>query len=50
MPVLIDPVVETMITGNISDMLESDILVSSDRVNFGSCIMPWICFPEIMIS
>ena len=44
------PISETMVSGNIQDMFENLNEVSSDRVNFGSEILPWISFEGITIS
>lgn len=36
------PVSETMITGNISDMLRSIGNISRERINFGDALFPWV--------
>jgi len=44
------PLSETMVSGNISEMFENLDEISSDRINFGSGIFPWISFKGITIS
>ena len=44
------PISETMVSGNIQDMFENLNEVSSDRIDFGSEILPWISFEGITIS
>ena len=44
------PITETMISGNVKDMFENIEEISSDRVNFGSAIFPWISFNGITVS
>ena len=41
---------ETMISGNIRGMFEDMDEVSSDRIDFGSGILPWISFKGITVS
>ena len=44
------PISETMVSGNIREMFENLNDISSDRINFGSCILPWISFKGITVS
>ena len=44
------PVSETMVSGNIRKMFENLGEVSNDRIDFGSCIFPWISFKGITVS
>ena len=44
------PLSETMVSGNIQKMFENLDEVSSDRIDFGSGILPWISFKGITIS
>lgn len=44
------PVTETMISGNMADMLKNIEAVSSDSVNYGTCIMPYMAFGGITVS
>lgn len=44
------PLVETMISGNLADLLKSIKSVSKERINFGICIYPWIQTGGITIS
>ena len=44
------PISETMISGNISEMMKNIIGISKERVDFGSGILPWISFNGITIS
>ena len=44
------PITETMVSGNVKEMFENIDDISSDRVNFGSGIFPWISFNGITIS
>ena len=44
------PISETMVSGNIREMFENLDEVSSDRIDFGSGILPWISFNGITIS
>ena len=41
---------ETMVSGDIREMFENIGEVSSDRINFGSDILPWISFKGITVS
>jgi PmbA protein len=44
------PLSETMISGNLQDMLLDVRAISRERVDFGSAIMPWVRFGGITIS
>ena len=44
------PLSETMVSGNIREMFENLNEVSSDRIDFGSGILPWISFKGITVS
>ncbi len=44
------PISETMVSGNIKKMFENINEISSDRINFGSTILPWILFDGITVS
>ena len=44
------PLSETMVSGNIRDMFENLDEVSSDCIDFGSTILPWISFTGITVS
>ncbi len=44
------PISETMVSGNIREMFENLDEVSSDRIDFGSEILPWISFSGITVS
>ena len=44
------PITETMVSGNIREMFENLDEVSNDRIDFGSCILPWISFNGITVS
>jgi PmbA protein len=44
------PISETMVSGNIREMFENLNDISSDRIDFGSCILPWISFKGITVS
>ncbi len=41
---------ETMISGNIADMLKCIKGISSESVNYGTCIMPYAAFGAITVS
>ncbi len=47
---ILNPVSETMISGNMVDALKNIKDISSERINFGYSIMPWIKFGNINIS
>ena len=44
------PVIETMISGNISDMFLNIANISNENINFGDRILPWVAFNGITIS
>ena len=44
------PISETMVSGNISEMFQNLEEISSDRIDFGSGILPWISFNGLTIS
>ena len=44
------PITETMVSGNIKKMLTNIDAVSSDRIDFGGGILPWISFKGITVS
>lgn len=44
------PVSETMISGNVKEMLNNIVDISKERVNFGSVVYPWIQFSHITVS
>ncbi len=44
------PISETMIAGNLIDILQNIIDISQERINFGSGIYPWIAFSGFTIS
>ena len=44
------PITETMISGNIAQMFMNIIDISSDNIDFGYNILPWISFDGITIS
>ncbi|MFW5985998.1 MAG: metallopeptidase TldD-related protein, partial [Halanaerobiales bacterium] len=45
-----NPLTETMIAGNLADLFMSIKDISSERINFGSAVMPWICSAGVTIS
>ena len=44
------PISETMISGNIQEMFSNIGEISSDRIDFGYSIFPWISFKGITVS
>lgn len=44
------PISETMVSGNIREMFENIGEVSSERVDFGYCVFPWISFKGVTVS
>ncbi len=44
------PITETMIAGNIAEMLLNVRDISRERISFGNAIVPWICFSGVTIS
>ncbi|HUW71407.1 MAG TPA: metallopeptidase TldD-related protein [bacterium] len=47
---ILRPIGETMIAGNIASLFQSVRAISSERVNYGSAIMPWILSGGVSIS
>ncbi len=44
------PISESMISGNIQEMFNNIGAISSDRIDFGYCIFPWISFKGVIVS
>ena len=44
------PITETMVSGNVTKMFTNIDAVSSDRIDFGGGILPWISFKGITVS
>ncbi len=44
------PISETMISANIQEMFSNIGEISSDRIDFGYCIFPWISFKGVTVS
>ncbi len=44
------PLSETMVSGNIREMFEKIGDISSDRIDYGYCIFPWISFKGLTVS
>ena len=44
------PISETMISGNIQEMFNNIGEISSDHIDFGYCIFPWISFKGVTVS
>ena len=44
------PIIETMISGNISQMFMNITNVSKENVDFGDSILPWVSFDGVTIS
>jgi len=44
------PISETMIAGNLAKLLLNIVNISNDRIDFGSSILPWIQFSDVVIS
>ena len=44
------PVIETMISGNISQMFMNINQISKENINFGDSILPWVSFGGVTIS
>ena len=44
------PISETMISGNIQEMFSNIGEISSDLIDFGYCIFPWISFKGVTVS
>lgn len=44
------PISETMISGNLYQLFNNIIDISSERINFGDCLLPWISAAGFTIS
>lgn len=44
------PVLETMLSGNLADMMMSVADISKETVADGSCIFPWVAFDGVTVS
>ena len=44
------PLSETMIAGNLVDLLMQLQDISTERINFGSSIIPWLRFSGVTVS
>ena len=44
------PIIETMVSGNISQMFMNIISISKESVDFGDSILPWVSFDGVTIS
>jgi PmbA protein len=44
------PISETMISGNICDMMNNIVDISKERIDYGDCIYPWVQFDGLIIS
>jgi len=44
------PITETMVSGNLKEMFENLYEISSDQINNGSNLLPWIAFDGLTIS
>jgi len=44
------PISETMISGNICDMMNNIVDISKERIDYGDCIYPWVQFDGLTIS
>lgn len=44
------PLTETMIAGNLAELLKNIVNISRDGIDFGSSILPWIQFSDVVIS
>lgn len=44
------PLRETMISGNVAEMIKNIVAISSDTVNDSSSVLPWIAFDGITVS
>lgn len=47
---IVGAVSETMFSGNLTEMLMNVKAISSERINDGSCILPWVDFGGITVS
>ena len=44
------PVLETMISGNLADMMKNITDISKETAEDGSCVFPWIAFDGVTVS
>lgn len=44
------PIRETMLSGNLAEVLRSVRWISRERVNFGTSLLPWLCAGGVTIS
>lgn len=44
------PVTETMLSGNIADMLKNVTAISRETVCDGTCVFPWVAFDGVTVS
>ena len=44
------PIIETMVSGNISQMFMNIMSISKESVDFGDSILPWVSFDGVTIS
>jgi len=44
------PIRETMVSGNLADLLKNVLSVSKERIHFGSGVLPWILVDGLTIS
>jgi PmbA protein len=44
------PIRETMLSGNLAEVLQSIRWISRERVNFGTSLLPWVCASGVTIS
>ncbi len=44
------PISETMVSGNICDMMNNIVDISKERIDYGDCIYPWVQFDGLTIS
>ncbi len=44
------PITETMVSGNLKEMMKNIKSISSERVNNGNSILPWITFSGVSVS
>ncbi|MCD7775237.1 MAG: TldD/PmbA family protein [Clostridiales bacterium] len=44
------PILETMISGNLRDMMQNVTAVSKETAQDGSCVFPWVAFDGVTVS
>ena len=44
------PVLETMISGNLDNMLKNVVEISKEVTEDGSCVFPWVTFDGVTVS